>query len=128
MNDSPPSIVVVDDDDDTVTFLCDFFTMLGMAPVSCPVGLDVVANIRQHRPRAIILDVLLDGAMTGVDVLHQLRADPAMAGVPVIFFSGSQDTLRQLLPDYPAHGATFVPKPDIVKLQAAVQDLLQQST
>jgi CheY-like chemotaxis protein len=128
MNDSRATIVTVDDDEDTVTVLCDFFTMLGMTPVRCMVGTDIVACVRQYQPRVVILDVLLDGTTTGVDVLHHLRADPAMHTVPVVFFSGSEDALRRLLPDYTAHGATFVAKPNIDKLMTMVGHLVQNST
>ena len=125
MNDSPATIVIVDDDEDTVTFLCDFFTMLDMTPIRCPVGSDAAACVRQHRPAVVILDVLLDGTTTGVDMLRQLRADSATHTVPVVFFSGSEDILRRLMPDYAVHGANFVVKPNIEKLQTVVQQLVQ---
>ncbi len=123
----PPTIVVVDDDEDTVTFLCDFLALLGFTPKICAPGLDVVACMSGHQLSAFILDVYLEG-MTGVDVLHQVRVDPGMQTVPVIFFSGSEEKLRQLLPDYRAYGATFVPKPDVERLSMALQQLVQDST
>ncbi len=120
------TVVITEDDQETLDFLRDFFEMLGMMVVACPDGTQAPACIAEHHPAVVILDVYLDG-MTGVDVLHRLRADPATQTVPVIFFSGSEHKLRQLLPDYTAHGATFVPKPNIEKLQAVVQHLVQQS-
>ena len=123
----PPAIVVVDDDEDTVTFLCDFLALLGFTPKICAPGPNVVACISGYQPSAFILDVCLEG-MTGVDLLHQVRADPGMQTIPVIFFSGSEAKLCQLLPDYRAYGATFVPKPNVERLSMALQQLVQQPT
>ena len=121
------TVVVVDDDEETVTFLCDFLGLFGYTPKICPPGPDMVACIKEFQPGAFILDVQLDG-MTGVDLLHQLRADANFATVPIIFFSGSEEKLCQLLPDYPKHGATFVPKPHADRLRMALQHLVPEPT
>ena len=127
MSTEPPTIVVVDDDHETVTFLRDFFDMLGMVVVTCSDGAQAPACTAKHHPAVVILDVYLEG-MTGVDVLRQLRAQPTTQDIPVVFFSGSGDYLRRLLPDLAAHGASLVVKPDIEQLSAVVQRLVQQST
>ncbi len=126
MSNAPATIVVVDDDDDTVTFMRDFFTMLGMMVVVCPTNTRAVACIAEHHPSVIILDLRLEH-ITGVDVLHQVRADPTLQTVPVVFFTGSNDYLRQLLPDYAAHGAHLVVKPNVEQLSVLVQQLVQPS-
>jgi DNA-binding response OmpR family regulator len=122
MNEPPATLVVVEDDAEIATFVCDFFAMLHMRAISCPPGADTVGCIREHRPDLIILDVDL-GTCTGIDVLHQVRADPTLIAVPIIFFSESEDLLRQLLPDYEAYGATFVRKPNIEQLRLVVHGL-----
>ena len=88
MEQAHPTIVVLDDDEDTATFLSDFFGMLGLAALGCPVTSQAATWIAQQRPDLVILDVQL-GCMTGIDVVHQLRADPRMRALPVIFFTGS---------------------------------------
>jgi len=126
MDMSPSPITVVDDDAETVAMLVAFFLeTLGLVVLQCPVGLDAAAWIIQHRPQVIILDVLLAGGLSGVDVLHQVRRDPAMRAVPVIFFSGSEHQLRHRLPDYRTQGVSFIEKPDIELLSVVVQRLLQ---
>ncbi len=118
-----PPIIVLDDDPDTVTFLCDFFAMLGLPAVACPLGPDAAAWIAQHHPRLIILDGDL-GDMTGSEVFRQIRADATLQTVPVIFFTGSEDLLRADLPAYQDHGAALVVKPDVEQLGALVQRLV----
>lgn len=124
MNTTPRTIVVLDDDDETVIFLCDFVTMLGMEVVPCHSDTQAVATIADHCPIVIIVDFWLQD-MTGVDVLQQLRADPTTQAIPVVFFTGSASDLRKQLPDYAAHGAYLVVKPNVEQLSALVQRLVQ---
>lgn len=127
MNTSPATIVVVEDDRDTAEFLCEFFAMEGIAVVTCPPGAEARTCVAQNRAKAVILDIYLDG-MTGVDILRQLRATPTTQATPVIFFSGSQETLRELMPDYSDYGATFVRKPNVLQLRQVVEGLVRQSS
>ena len=65
------------------------------------------------------------GAISGLDVFHQLRADSTTRLVPVIFFTGNEDRLRKELPDYQARGAMLVVKPNIERLSVLIQRLVQ---
>ncbi len=91
MSQTNATIVVVDDDPDIVECLVDYLHGMGLDAVSCRVGPQVAACIAQHTPSLVILDVDL-GDITGVDVLHAMRADPMTCAVPVIFFTGNVDT------------------------------------
>ena len=123
-NDSP--IVVLDDDLDTVTFLCDFLEMLGFDVLTCPLSSHAADWIAQHHPALVVLDIDL-GAMSGIDVFQALRADSATHGVPVIFFTGSEDRLRNAVPDYAARNAALVVKPLVEHLGTLVQDQLKRA-
>jgi CheY-like chemotaxis protein len=127
MDTAPTPIAIVDDDADTVAMLVAFFTELGLVATPCPVGPDAPAWVLRHRPQLIILDVVLAGGLSGVDILAQVRADPAWRPVPVIFFSGSEHALRQRLPTDPDQDIRFVEKPDILQLSDVVQRLVQRS-
>ena len=124
MSQLPATIVVVDDDPDTVEFLCDYLSKMGFNAVSCQAGPQTAACIAQHAPRVVILDVDL-GAITGLDVFHQLRADATARLVPVIFFTGNEHKLRTALPDYQARGAALVVKPNIAGLGALLHAFVQ---
>ena len=71
----------------------------------------------------MILDVEL-GAITAVDVFHQVRAAVTTRQLPVIFFTGNADKLRNELPDYHARGAALVVKPNIAALTARIHALV----
>lgn len=126
MGQSLSTLVVVDDDPEIVDVLCDFFGMIGIATSSCPPGPQVPSYIAQQQASVVILDVQLDG-MNGVDIFRHLQADPATRALPIIFFTGSEDSLRKLLPDYQARGAALVLKPNIHKLRTVVESMLDQA-
>lgn len=70
---------------------------------------DGVSTAASELPALILLDNRLPDA-TGRDVLRQLAATQATAGIPVIIISG--DTGKQSADDLLAAGATaFLPKP-----------------
>jgi DNA-binding response OmpR family regulator len=123
MSQAHASIVVVDDDPDTVEFLCDYLSQMGFPAVRCPIGPQVAACIVQHVPRLVLLDVDL-GGLSGLDVFHQLRAEPTTRQVPVIFFTGNKHRLRHALPDYPARGAALVVKPNLTTLRELILQVL----
>jgi DNA-binding response OmpR family regulator len=49
-------------------------------------GADAAEVVRALRPDVVVLDVMLPGR-SGYDILTELRADPATAGLPVLMLS-----------------------------------------
>ena len=47
-------------------------------------GAEALAHARASRPDAILLDIHLGDTVSGEDVLRDLRADPVLAGLPVV--------------------------------------------
>lgn len=96
-------VLVVDDDPQIAALIA---TQLAQADVSTRVvhsGPEALVALREEPFDALTLDVLMPG-MTGFEVLRELRADPALAGLPVVVvsvFSG-----REAL-----SGEWVVPKP-----------------
>lgn len=76
-------ILVVDDDATQRDLTSRFLTRNGFAARVAADGATGLALARQIRPRAILLDVTMPG-MDGWSVLNALKADPAVAGIPVV--------------------------------------------
>ncbi|APE43847.1 two-component system response regulator [Sulfitobacter alexandrii] len=49
-------------------------------------GLNAVEVIRKANPDLVLLDVMLPGR-SGFEILHELRADPALADLPVMMLT-----------------------------------------
>src|SRR5687768_17149546 len=48
--------------------------------------------VRQSRPDVVLMDLYMP-ELNGLDVCRKLKADPATAGIPIIIFTGSQETI-----------------------------------
>lgn len=72
-------------------------------------GTDAIGLIRRLLPDVLILDVMLPGR-SGYEILQELRADPALADLPVLMLTArGQDRDRDLAERYGA--SRFMTKP-----------------
>lgn len=105
----PACVLVVDDD----RFQCKLLERL-LADFDCRLqfahsGAEAFAALARERPELILMDVQLPDA-DGVAITRQLKANPALAGIPVIMITGHSE--RNILQASLAAGAVdFVVKP-----------------
>ena len=104
-----PRVLVVDDD----RFQCKLLERL-LGDFDCQLqfahsGAETFAAVARERPELILMDVQLPDA-DGVAITRQLKANPALAGIPVIMITGHSE--RNILQASLAAGAVdFVVKP-----------------
>ena len=76
-----PRVLIVDDESDARFVMR---TLAGpIEALEAESGEEAQALVRQHRPDAILLDLMLPG-ISGEDLLQQLRSDPATSAIPII--------------------------------------------
>lgn len=63
----------------------------------------------RRRPDLVLLDINLPG-MNGIEVLERIKADPAIATVPVVMLTTSDED-QDILRSYQLHAAAYVRKP-----------------
>ncbi len=85
-HDSDGSVLIIDDDPAQRDLMTRFLKREGFDAVSAADGQSGLQMARAVRPRAIMLDVMMPG-MDGWAVLSQLKADPDLAGTPVVMVS-----------------------------------------
>jgi DNA-binding response OmpR family regulator len=80
-----PRILVVDDDPEvaksikaTLQKYYEVFVVYS--------GVEAIKEARRHRPDIIVLDIVMAG-MDGLETCRQLRIDPALAHVPILFLT-----------------------------------------
>jgi CheY-like chemotaxis protein len=84
-------------------------------------GIECLENARRLRPSVMVVDLMLPG-MDGLEMLGELRADPVLAGVPVVVVSAWDHLEADALA---AGAACFLGKPfEPDELRAAVAELL----
>jgi CheY-like chemotaxis protein len=98
------TVVLAEDDGDIRAIAARILRRAGYDVIEAPDGSAALDAVRAHRPALVVSDIDMPG-MSGIDLCLALRADPATAGLPVVFVSGS------LIPGDPrpaAAGATAV--------------------
>jgi two-component system OmpR family response regulator len=84
-----------------------------------------LAGVKKHKPDVVLLDISL-GDASGVDVLHQLRAQAGLESVPVIAVTAHSQRIERAT--FLAEGFTdFVAKPltDHAMLLAVIETALR---
>jgi len=79
--------LVIDDDRDVAEIIREVLTQDGVAIEWAATGPEGLACARRSRPRAILLDVVLQGEHDGWEILRALKADPETQEIPVVIHS-----------------------------------------
>ncbi|MBI3648135.1 MAG: response regulator [Actinobacteria bacterium] len=83
---SHPRILLVDDDPVILRLLEVNFRIDGFEVDSASRGEEALEKAAANPPDAVVLDVMMPG-LDGWEVCERLRANPSLAGIPVVFLS-----------------------------------------
>lgn len=130
----PANILIVDDDAAAILVLSRILSDLGRFRYATS-GADGLRLAQQEAPDLVLLDIEMPG-MSGLEVCHALKHDPAVNDVPVIFIT-SHHSQDDELAGLAAGAVDFIAKPPLAPLvQARVRthlrlkrltDMLRQS-
>lgn len=123
---SKPTILVVDDDPVLTMLIGGYLAQTGKI-FTARSGEEALPLARKVLPDLILLDVQMPGH-DGFDVISDLKADPALRHIPVIFITG------EVLPEIESHcleagGADYIAKPvtpRVLQARARTHLLLKQ--
>lgn len=102
-------ILIVEDEPNIVESLSFILQRAGFDVETVANGADALDRVRRQPFSALILDIMLPG-MNGFDVLQSIRADDALAGLPVIVLTAKGQSNDRKTAE--AIGATaFITKP-----------------
>jgi len=82
-----PRILVVDDDGPILLLMRNVLREFGFDPVEAASGPKAIEEARRQTPDLILLDRNMPG-MSGDEVLRAIRAESALASVPIVILSG----------------------------------------
>jgi CheY-like chemotaxis protein len=80
---APPRILVAEDHEANSALLRDALTAAGYTVAVVRSGVEVLPRAEEFAPALILLDIQLPG-IDGLTAIRQLRADPALASIPII--------------------------------------------
>lgn len=84
---SPPLVLVVDDDQNSREGIAEFLVGAGYRVSEAADGPEALGKALRRRPDIVLLDLAIP-KLDGWAVARTLKADPGMARVPVVAFSG----------------------------------------
>jgi CheY-like chemotaxis protein len=114
-------VLVADDEPMTAELLAFMLDHRGFEVVRAHDGREALERIREIRPDAVMLDVMMP-SLFGSDIARAVRADPELRHVPVVLFS----SVDEIDVDWEGAGANmFLQKPlDISALPELLQNLI----
>ncbi len=118
---SPATILVVDDEPRAQILLRNLLEVAGYRVICASNGPDALASARQL-PDVVLLALMMPG-MDGYEVCRRLRADPALAAMPVIMLTALDDRASRLK-GLEAGADDFLSKPfDSAELRARLRTI-----
>lgn len=124
---SVPLVLLAEDNEEVRHFLHDVLTRSGYCVLPTSNGAEAMRLIQEERPAVVLLDVLMP-RMDGIDVLRRMRAEPDLAGMPVVCMSANASPDERSW--YLAAGATgYLSKPIVLgELAQAMEQALNAKT
>lgn len=123
-NPSAGYILIVDDNPHNLRLLISLLSDKGYEVRPATSGARALATARHEVPELVLLDVMMPD-MDGYEVCRRLKADPATAGVPVLFISAN-DEATDKVKGFEAGGVDYLSKPfDALELHARVRTHLE---
>lgn len=104
----PDKILLVDDDVAVIKTMARLLGGVGEIQIACS-GVDAMRIIRETPPSLVLLDAEMPG-MSGFEVCELLKADPALADIPVIFVTSHGDTSVEVA-GFEVGAVDFISKP-----------------
>lgn len=81
-----PTVLVVDDEISYGEVIAEILDSAGAHAVILHDASDVFRELERHQPAAVLLDVMLPGT-DGLQLLQQIRSQPAWSGLPIVVAS-----------------------------------------
>ena len=106
-----PTILIVDDDSHILAFLEACIEEEGFPVIPAPNGRAALEKLNDPQTKiGLVLSDVLMPELDGYGLCEQLRANPATAGIPIVFISAQTD-LEEKLRGYAVGGDDYLPKP-----------------
>lgn len=118
-------ILLADDEPDLVWAVRHRLSSEGHEVATAYDGVEALALARRRRPDLVILDIVMP-RLDGLQVCLELRGDPGLAAVPILFLT-AKDAVEDRLRGLGCGADDYLAKPfDVRELQARVKALLRR--
>ena len=87
--DAPYRVLVVDDDANSRAYLRVLLQQAGIDALECDDAREVVARVAAEQPDLLLVDLYMPG-MDGLELTRELRRQPGLSLLPILFVSGEE--------------------------------------
>lgn len=116
-------ILIVDDDIETIKLLEAIVQMDGHETSSIQESKNAIQAVESFMPDLVLLDIMMP-EISGLDILRQMRRDPALANIPVIVVT-AKSMPSDIKNGMEAGASTYLTKPvGYLELKEAVERTL----
>jgi CheY-like chemotaxis protein len=123
MESTKKTVLIIEDEEDAAELFAEMMRVSGFRVVKTSSSAPAIALMTDEKPDVVLLDIMMPG-ISGLDILRQMRRDPALVDIPVIVVSAKSmpsDIRRSM----EAGASTYLTKPvGFIDLREAVDRAL----
>ena len=122
------TVLIIEDEEDAAELFAEMMRVSGFRVLKTSSSMPALTMMTTEKPDVVLLDIMMP-EISGLDILRQMRRDPALASIPVIVVS-AKSMPADIKNGMEAGASTYLTKPvGFVDLKEAVERALgSQST
>src|SRR5688500_18295645 len=86
MESDKKTVLIIEDEEDAAELFAEMMRVSGFRVVKMSSSAPAIALMTDEKPDIVLLDIMMPG-ISGLDILRQMRADPALVNIPVVVVS-----------------------------------------
>ena len=128
MESNEKTVLIIEDEEDAAELFAEMMRVSGFRVVKTSSSAPALALMTDEKPDIVLLDIMMP-EISGLDILRQMRRDPALVNIPVIVVS-AQSMPTDIKHSMEAGASMYLTKPvGFIDLKEAVDRALgSQST
>jgi CheY-like chemotaxis protein len=124
MTSTPKTVLIIEDEEAAAELFAEMMRESGFRVLKMTNSAPAMDRMTADRPDVVILDIMMPDT-SGLDILHQMRRDPQLAGVPVVVVS-AKSMPADIKNGMEAGASTYLTKPvGFLDLKEAVERALK---
>jgi DNA-binding response OmpR family regulator len=117
------TVLIIEDEADAAELFAEMMRVSGFRVLKTTSSTPALSLIATEKPDIVILDIMMP-EVSGLDILQEMRRDPALTGVPVILVS-AKSMPADIRHGMEAGASTYLTKPvGFLELKEAVERAL----
>ncbi|MGZ8901120.1 MAG: response regulator transcription factor [Limisphaerales bacterium] len=120
MTASQKTVLIIEDEEDAAELFAEMMRVSGFHVLKTSISAPAIAMMIASKPDVVILDIMMP-EISGLDILHQMRRDPALSSIPVVVVS-AKSMPADIKNGMEAGASTYLTKPvGFLELKEAVE-------